>query len=949
MPNSAQNYYLPSVRRGLFTKAAVDPSNLKRSTVAVSMTANASTGIEVEAKVKVAVVGPGDVLGFREDMILRTDPQPNIGNFNPSHIPFIEFAEPDFLWRFSTTKDNNAGVKKYWQPWLSLLVLKNKEGEEEGEFEPQKRKNPELPPSIKISDKALLPDLAASWRWAHVHLNDQAGRDGQYIQKKIIEKPRSAVCRLMCPRRLDVNTKYTAFVIPTFRLGAEAGLGLDINQSDTHLEQLTWDAPDQGLGKVIPYYYHWEFRTGLRGDFEYLIKQLEFKKLPGIGTTTVDCGNPGYGLKKDENRSIEFEGALCSLDKEYQKWGFDAEPNHSSKEFQGKVAQIINSSVENPGQPNEIRRVVPPSYGRWYVEEQQRANERYELRSGQKNWINELNLDFRHRYAAGLGVEFIKNNQEKLMKAAWEQLREVKKANKALNVKKFGRALSSCMHKRLAHVDMDRLFQLTMPLHSKVASNPIENTNARTRSTVSPKVTIAAEIRNSEIVTLAAQPKFRKYTVRKFDRLSSKGSEPRLQNYRARFKPVLEQDIRNKTIDVETRELLSTKVNRLGRLIVNKIAPKETIEKPMCRRIARLRSDEKRQGNPITVQLSAPVKAKDELRPILWHPEFHSPMYRYLRDKSQDLIMPGLENIPPNTITILKSNQRFIESFLIGLNHEFAAELRWREYPTDMKGNYFRKFWDTTIYSLDEKEKKKFKEHPMRAKLVQKLKKQYPDHSNTIDNIEGIFDLSSADLNPDKIAIAKAYEEAVEKWLLTREDDKDITKIDTWANDSHLGSHAKEGSGTDQIVLLIRGDILNAFPNVEVYLAKKLDKETPNYQARRFPIFEGNLPPDVILLGFDISSEEGDKYFLVFEEPVSELHYGLDESGAASAQDKTSDTSWQHFQHTDTQDDPISEGQYLNNRVPINITDKTWNSPTKAAEVFTQKSIRVAVPLNHFI
>ena len=31
---------------------------------------------------------------------------------------------------------------------------------------------------------------------------------------------------------------------------------------------------------------------------------------------------------------------------------------------------------------------------------------------------------------------------------------------------------------------------------------------------------------------------------------------------------------------------------------------------------------------------------------------------------------------------------------MVGLNHEFARKLLWREYPTDQRGSYFRQFWD---------------------------------------------------------------------------------------------------------------------------------------------------------------------------------------------------------------------------------------------------------------
>ena len=35
---------------------------------------------------------------------------------------------------------------------------------------------------------------------------------------------------------------------------------------------------------------------------------------------------------------------------------------------------------------------------------------------------------------------------------------------------------------------------------------------------------------------------------------------------------------------------------------------------------------------------------------------------------------------------------------MVGLNHEFARKLLWREYPTDQRGSYFRQFWDPGTY-----------------------------------------------------------------------------------------------------------------------------------------------------------------------------------------------------------------------------------------------------------
>jgi Tachylectin len=89
----------------------------------------------------------------------------------------------------------------------------------------------------------------------------------------------------------------------------------------------------------------------------------------------------------------------------------------------------------------------------------------------------------------------------------------------------------------------------------------------------------------------------------------------------------------------------------------------------------------------------------DPLEPILDGPEFPQPMYEALRDLSQDFLFPGLDQVPPNTVTLLETNPKFIESFLVGLNDEMSHELLWRGYPTDQRGTYFRQFWDTSAGS----------------------------------------------------------------------------------------------------------------------------------------------------------------------------------------------------------------------------------------------------------
>ena len=84
----------------------------------------------------------------------------------------------------------------------------------------------------------------------------------------------------------------------------------------------------------------------------------------------------------------------------------------------------------------------------------------------------------------------------------------------------------------------------------------------------------------------------------------------------------------------------------------------------------------------------------DKLRPIMAHPVFDDPMFRDLKAISQDYILPNLEKVPQNSITLLETNRKFIEAYMAGLNHEMSRELLWREFPCDQRGTYFRQFWD---------------------------------------------------------------------------------------------------------------------------------------------------------------------------------------------------------------------------------------------------------------
>ncbi len=209
------------------------------------------------------------------------------------------------------------------------------------------------------------------------------------------------------------------------------------------------------------------------------------------------------------------------------------------------------------------------------------------------------------------------------------------------------------------------------------------------------------------------------------------------------------------------------------------------------------------------VQFPAYIKIDrpETIFPAMAYPDFEEPMYKPLSDISGELLLPNLKLIPNNTISLLKTNQKFIESYMVGLNHEMGRELLWREYPTDERGSYFRQFWD----------------------------------------VKGII---------------KPKENKSEAELT--EDYKDIKPIHTWPISSDLGRHNNRDAQGDaeQTVLVIRGDLLKRYPNTLIFAQKAiagkseeepeidLDLTTQEFEQQvKFPYTKLNCHPILNSLG----------------------------------------------------------------------------------------------------
>ena len=262
---------------------------------------------------------------------------------------------------------------------------------------------------------------------------------------------------------------------------------------------------------------------------------------------------------------------------------------------------------------------------------------------------------------------------------------------------------------------------------------------------------------------------------------------------------------------------------------------------------------------------------------IMNYPEFDMPMYKPLDDLSSEYFLPNINLIEQNSITLLETNQKFIEAYMVGLNHEMSRELLWREYPTDQRGSYFRQFWDVSAY------------------------------------------LPQSGADPSAL----------------REKLRDIPELHRWPLSSALGDHDnRQQGGTEkaEVVLVIRGELLKKYPTAVIYAhkakwqTKNMDgavvidntkervltdipagqEDSPPRNILKTPLYSAKVEPDIYFFGFDLTTEEakgsdgthpGDEnlpgWFFVIKERPGEPRFGLDIGGPTAERNTWNDLTWE--------------------------------------------------------
>jgi hypothetical protein len=983
----------------------------------------------------VEIYGPGDIIGIDARSVVKTDPYNGITNFESNYLPYIDFYDEDYPWRYTPVPP--AGQRL--NPWLTLVVLAQDEFSEG-------RSSPDgLLPYFTIKDASqkdkYFPKTDQLWAWAHVHFNGDLMGDKAKIlidaktdvdaaldrlQSALDENPDFAYSRLICPRKLKSSTDYHAFLIPSYESGRLAGTGSSATDIANAKLSIAWETVDEK--KHFPYYYRWAFSTGTMGDFEYLVRLLKPKVADSrVGRRVMDMTLPKGNVvwKEDDTHPLggilRLGGALkvpaealteeeISKMSKFDEWAVKNFPElhpfqvriagflnladdyniNASQDANAKVA-MENEQLHDPNEDADPL-ITPPIYGRWHA----RVERVFKDRTGNRidnnyNWLNELNLDPRFRVPAHFGTRVVQENQEEYMESAWEQIGEVLKANRQIRFGQYAIAAGAALHaKHLAiHKDGDapKILLLTAPLQKRLmysGSTMFQQTrmsvlpgsmlSAPMRRIVRPRGRLATHLerklpegeslRLETVVTkinagelLPAPPKsmpsglpsvdtvaseleprdipvFVKDLIKKYPWLvhlpliiailllliillagpslaaisaavviagalvyfwrkmlnwkkeldvaesmkamnrtpQSVDAMPKSSDFRltspeekitpspagntdsvhaAKFKESLKDMYRLHTITRRSlpaeKPKVSLELTEVADVVINQLRPEKTVPAWTWQHV-------------FFPGWLKDQQVYEEFAEIMGYPKINRAMYADLKKISDELFLPNVHLIEQNSLTLLETNQKFIESYMVGLNHEFARELLWREYPTDQMGSYFRQFWDIT----------------------------------------GVL--------KDPALAGKPESEQREPYY-------DITKIHEWRRASKLGDHdnrQKPGEPKkEEVVLVIRGELLKKYPTAVVYAhkaawsplngepdirqprslsnAEEGDKEKPDREYVRTPLYSAKVDPDIYFFGFDLTTKEvrGESrpenpnadnagWFFVIKERAGEPRFGFD-------------------------------------------------------------------------
>lgn len=819
-----------------------------------------------------------DVVALKPGAIRHLAPKPNTPDAETTKFVHVDFTEPDLPWRY-TPKPSLPGQGGL-APWMVLLVGTNDDLQTGGGF------------VTKVTEDVLKTHrLDHSHRWAHVQ-----NEDGVMIS------------RLLSPQRLVALRDHVAAIVPAFTAAGEP----------------MWSSDGQRNFDVLPALFSWTFQAGEEGDFETLATALRLRSASGLGVATLNYRRPVANV----DVSLTLGGAITSL------------ASHPDQPDEVRAARedldVLNNRLKDtaPGDdPSaELREIMQlPDYGGLWCEN-----------TSAVQWAKSMNDDPRHRGVAGLGLWMGVVEQEALMDAAVKQAGALQDVSQRVSHLAAGLDAAKRLWRRRRPESAELQLRVCGPAMGRML--------AEGGGTVLDRVTSADSTLDSALFSSAAQRLLRNGTARarfaggRIDRTAflkaanrapariaktpaglphvdgvaeGFGERPleealglpemdrRLEDILRKFagRPVDLEHVRafnealKDAFDRDCSELITFFDDFLplegepARVVFDREMMLEGFaqclggalpegmsseglesalpwpEEPDRRRpidVSRLAEavniliDPTQPQPPALSRVGSTITGVDitTLAPPEAPIGLDFPTWTLLNRHEREWLLPGATTIPSNSIVSLQTNPSFVDAFMVGINTQFLSEMRWRNLPAPRVSTPLRMFWGYVNHETDSRD---------------------PDIKPIGDWPARPFGAPDAD---------------------------DVGDL------SHQHVEAGDATGRQDLVIAFRTALFRRYPSTLVYLVHPLPgddldtllKATPDFAEppggrwqRRYlgPIFFGQMEPDLVFFAFDIPPSKLDEYWLVLDEPPSELRFrndkGMDWSTSAQFANETID------------------------------------------------------------
>ena len=392
--------------------------------------------------------------------------------------------------------------------------------------------------------------------------------------------------------------------------------------------------------------------------------------------------------------------------------------------------------------PNADPLLAPPLYGRWHAA-------RGTATPRATTWFDQLNLDPRWRAAAAFGTRVIQEHQEALMASAWEQAGRLRERQPApapaadepgrresvlharhfatltdeqmlrVAAPAFGRLLAVDGQDAPREINRQRCFAIAGdaarrcggsarqrgPLTRRIAAQGYArsatdtwvvelNATRRSAAAASAAADSFAIVAIPALPTLTASSNFGLFTVSPDGRDGAVGGRRLCRSQSRRtFRAIFRS-----AADAHLKAIFPT------RIIASTIPARRLLEP--CRQLVLAQTTTARRARG-----TGAVGDRDGRQPAAADRTGVTAVGSRrdgradvpaadVRAAARSLAGPaaaGPREGRPDTVLGLQTNRRFVEAYMVGLNHEMGRELLWRGYPTDQRGTYFEHFWGRGI------------------------------------------------------------------------------------------------------------------------------------------------------------------------------------------------------------------------------------------------------------